>query len=127
MDVWGWIAVYAVGLTLLQLLVYRYLMNSGGSLTRRVGTPFGDGDGDRETSWVDGSPRSSGDDDGTAGRDRPSSRGLDAWPTERARASTDPQSRPQQTETEGRPCRHCGAVNEADATFTRCWNCAREL
>ena len=29
MDVWGWIVVYALGLTLLQLLVYRYLVNGG--------------------------------------------------------------------------------------------------
>ncbi|MFC7202892.1 hypothetical protein ACFQJC_05155 [Haloferax namakaokahaiae] len=29
MDTWGWIVVYALGLTLLQLLVYRYLVTSG--------------------------------------------------------------------------------------------------
>jgi hypothetical protein len=133
MDVWGWIAVYAVGLTLLQLLVYRYLLNSGGSLRRRVGTPFSDGDGERDASWMDGSSsppgdsgsaRSPGDDD-TAGRDVPSSRGLDAWPKERAHVASRPQPRP--AETDGRPCRHCGAVNEADQTFTRCWNCTSEL
>ncbi len=133
MDVWGWIAVYAVGLTLLQLLVYRYLLNNGGSLRRRVGTPFGEGDGDREASWMDGSSSPPGDsestrspeDDETAGREVPSSRGFDTWANERAHVAPEPPSRP--AETDGRPCQHCGAVNEADPTFTRCWNCTHEL
>lgn len=134
MDVWGWIAVYAVGLTLLQLLVYRYLLNSGRSLTQRVGSPFGD-ESDRDTSWVDGSSnptsnsnssRSSGDHDHRGGRDSPPSvRGLETWPQAPASvthpSSTDPSA------TDGRPCRHCGVVNELDTTFTRCWNCTREL
>ncbi|WP_136589611.1 DUF7577 domain-containing protein [Salinigranum halophilum] len=140
MDVWGWIAVYAVGLTLLQLLVYRYLLNSGGSLTRRVGTPFGDREGERDSSspWVEGSSGPAGDSgssppsshgDGTAGRDTPSPRGIDAWPQESAGVRRASETRPtsEAAPTDGRPCRHCGAVNETDTTFSRCWNCAREL
>lgn len=132
MDVWGWIAVYAIGLTLLQLLIYRYLLNSGRSLTRRVGSPFGDREGDGESSWMDGSssptsnPNSSGDHDGSGGRDSsPSARGIDTWP--QASASVPQPSRTDPSVADGRPCRHCGAVNESDTTFTRCWNCTQEL
>lgn len=154
MDVWGWIAVYAVGLTLLQLLVYRYLLNSGGSVTRRVGSPFGDRE-EGDSSLVDGSASPSNDsgsrsstgsssgsgsgsrlsstNDDTGGGESGSSRprGRDAWPEAPTGfhplgASTES---PETTDagTDGRPCRHCGAVNEADTTFTRCWNCAGEL
>lgn len=30
MDAWGWIVVYAIGLTVLQLAVYRYLLGGEG-------------------------------------------------------------------------------------------------
>jgi hypothetical protein len=134
MDVWGWIVLYAAGLTLLQLLVYRYLLNNRGSLTRRVGTPSGDaawsdrtadsragtpskdsssaGDGDRES----GSVPSSSPPDRSAGRSVPSLEDGGAW------------VEPKQLGVTGnRRCSHCGAENEPDATFTRCWNCTREL
>lgn len=132
MDVWGWIAVYAVGLTLLQLLVYRYLLNNGGSLSRRVGTPFSNGE--RETSWSNGSSGSSGS---SGQSDVPgSSRGPDGVgtraPTSDTRTvdempATEPTSRLAPDGTEGRSCPHCGAANESDETFTHCWNCTREL
>lgn len=126
MDVWGWIVVYAVGLTVLQLLVYRYLLNSGGSLTRRVGTPFGDGDGDSTVS--NGSSRQHGnrppDAPGDADRDATPSPapGVAAWPEEHPRVR-----RAEPVATDGRRCPHCGVENERDETFTRCWNCTGEL
>jgi hypothetical protein len=131
MDVWGWIAVYAVGLTVLQLLVYRYLLNSGGSLRRRVGTPFGDGESDGDDPWGrgrSGSPDPPGsrgtrpDQDGPPPRDAEPTRGVDAW---ERRAAPGAGRRP--GEGDGRTCPHCGTVNERDDTFSRCWNCAREL
>jgi hypothetical protein len=133
MDVWGWIAVYAVGLTLLQLLVYRYLLNNSGSLARRVGTPFGDGDG--ETSWSNGpsgggqpeSPPRSPETNAPGRRpDRSSGRPVDAWPP--AEVAEQRRGRPGDTgDTAGRTCRHCGAANESEEAFSYCWNCAREL
>jgi hypothetical protein len=134
MDVWGWIAVYAVGLTLLQLLVYRYLLNSNSSLTRRVGTPFGDRDGDGDRPWSNGSrgsgppestrsprpPDSSHDDrqNANAPTDR---RPVDAWP------AADTANAPDAPDGSGRTCRNCGATNESDETFSHCWNCAHQL
>jgi hypothetical protein len=130
MDVWGWIVVYAVGLTLLQLLVYRYLLNNGGSLTRRVGTPFGDGE--RDASVPNGSSGSSN----SSGSNGPSGAGdADGEPRVHSRRrhswARDDVHVPGQAggmdQTNARRCPHCGAENELDATFSRCWNCTREL
>jgi hypothetical protein len=130
MDVWGWIAVYAVGLTLLQLLVYRYLLNNGGSLSRRVGTPFSNGE--RETSWSNGSSGSSGR-SGQSETPRPP-QGPDGGGTRPSASNPRPGERPVRDTpgpapdgTDGRRCPHCGAANESDETFTHCWNCTREL
>jgi hypothetical protein len=132
MDVWGWIVVYAVGLTLLQLLVYRYLLNNGGSLTRRVGTPFGDGD--RETSFSNASSGSNSPSrrNGSAPRPGEVDAGADSGPATAAtdRRSRDPPASPDRADPDtprGRRCPHCGAENEADDAFSFCWNCAREL
>ncbi|WP_416840144.1 hypothetical protein [Haloferax sp. DFSO52] len=97
MDVWGWIVIYALGLTLLQLLVYRYLVN-GGEPT------MGDGvgrDSDRMDRYVHPEIASSFED--------------------RSRTSV------QVTPTGERICPECGATNEADTTFDLCWNCTRRL
>jgi ribosomal protein S14 len=136
MDVWGWIVVYAVGLTVLQLLVYRYLLNNGGSLTRRVGTPFGDGDRDaplsNRSSGSNGSARqpgspSSGEVDPDGGS-VPSSV-LNSWSSDEAYVPRRP-DRDDAAESTGpghRRCPYCGAENEPDETFALCWNCTREL
>ena len=132
MDAWGWIAVYAVGLTVLQLLVYRYLVQNGGSLTRRVGTPFGDTSVSNRSSGASGqsSRRGRGSPDPNQNRTPPGA--LDAWPREddggpqrgdRTRANEPPSA----DHEDGRACPHCGAMNEADETFSLCWNCARDL
>lgn len=136
MNVWGWIVLYAAGLTLLQLLIYRYLLNNRGSLTRRVGTPSGDGDAawsDRTSDSREGSPpkgsSSAGDGDGKSGSipsssppDRPAGRGVPSL--EDGTAPVEPKH---PEAGENRRCPHCGAENEPDGTFTRCWNCTREL
>jgi ribosomal protein S14 len=131
MDVWGWIVVYAVGLTLLQLLVYRYLLNNGGSVTRRVGTPFGEND--RDTSWSSSSgsnPSQSNGPSSRTGEDADGgtvpARSLDAWPRS-DQHDRHAASEPARTSAGSRRCRHCGVENESDETFTLCWNCAREL
>ena len=138
MDVWGWIVLYAAGLTLLQLLVYRYLLNNRGSLTRRVGTPSGDGEGDvawsnrtsdsRETSRPSSSS-SAGDGD-REDRSIPSSSPPHRSPGRSIPSLEDGGGliEPEHVGAAGnRRCPHCGAENEDDETFTRCWNCARGL
>jgi hypothetical protein len=122
MDIWGWIVVYAVGLTVLQLLVYRYLLNNGGSMTRRVGTPFREDD--RDASWSNGpgsNPSRKGPTSGPGDdveRDSTSTPALDARSYVDARTPDD---------AGDRRCPHCGAENEPDEAFSHCWNCARAL
>lgn len=107
MEVWGWILVYAVALTLLQVLVYRYLW--------RREDPFA---GEGYTQWHD--------------RTRSRARGGTGPDADRE-TSTTPSTTPKppradpRPETGERPCHHCGAINETDTTFTRCWNCAERL
>lgn len=104
MDVWGWLAVYVVGLVAFQLLVFRYMHNGeevdgrtspggahvGGSTHERVGK-FDDGAED------DAAPSGS----------------VGAGPVAEAGAT--------------RRCSRCGAQNEPDRTFSLCWNCAARL
>ncbi|AHZ23044.1 hypothetical protein E6P09_01895 [Haloferax mediterranei ATCC 33500] len=97
MDVWGWIVIYALGLTLLQLLVYRYLLN-GGEPT--IGDSSGR-DSDRSERYV-----------------HPE---IAASFEERSRTGV------QTTPTGERICPNCGAENEADTTFDLCWNCTRRI
>ncbi|KAB1193095.1 MULTISPECIES: DUF7577 domain-containing protein [Haloferax] len=97
MDVWGWIVIYALGLTLLQLLVYRYLVN-GGEPTMSDGTGR---DADRMDRYVHPEIAASFDD--------------------RSRMGV------RTTPTGERICPECGAENEADTTFDLCWNCTRRL
>jgi hypothetical protein len=106
MDAWGWIVVYAIGLTVLQLLVYRYLLSDREDV--RYEPAFGESD---ETATPDSSTRA----------------------TRRARDPVGPPRRPTDARGRGgrppdaRLCPHCGAENEPDRTFDRCWNCAERL
>jgi hypothetical protein len=112
MDEWGWVVVYAVGLALLQVLVYRYLWRRGGSPA-----------GESVRRWYD-EPRQRAD-----ARSQSRSRPRSGRPPVEAVApdeAVDPRSGPP-TEADGRRCPHCGAENEPDATFDRCWNCATRL
>lgn len=99
MDVWGWIVVYALGLTVVQLLVYRYLTTDNQPF-ERVGT---------STANVDGR---------TERRRSTEPRRLDA---------SAPDAWERTTEGAGRLCPYCGAENEVEAAYTRCWNCTRHL
>lgn len=97
MDVWGWLIVYAVGLGVLQLLVYRYLADDGVTEGRRHFSRSYVDPNRRGDPRLDGLGESAGDD--------------------ARRADIE----------DGRHCPHCGAMNEADAVFSRCWRCTRRL
>jgi hypothetical protein len=106
MDVWGWILVYAVGLALLQVLVYRYLWQQGGSLAGEA--PFSSDTRPDESR-----------------RPRP----RDALPTREADSWLD-MHREEEQEPAGsaiRRCPNCGADNELDQTYTYCWNCVTRI
>lgn len=97
MDAWGWIAVYAIGLTVLQLVVYRYLLDGGEG-----------GDASNGESHVRTAPR-----------------GSDAVGVPRLHA-TESRDGASDGPT-ARLCPRCGVENEPDRTFDRCWNCAGRL
>jgi hypothetical protein len=100
MEVWAWLTVYLVGFALLQLVLYRYF-RQGGSGEQPAGSPNNHGmgaDAGRDP-WVD-SPREQAD-------HAPDSTPGDA--------------------SGGVRCKHCGAVNESEATFTYCRECAQPL
>ncbi|ADQ66084.1 hypothetical protein C499_10164 [Halogeometricum borinquense DSM 11551] len=107
MEAWGWIVVYAIGLTILQLLVYRYLLNNGGE----VGYDGVVGDSDDRP---DG-PVAHGGERGSIGR------------SPRLVASPNAPANERDDQSTGRYCPHCGSENEPDHTFDRCWNCANRL
>jgi hypothetical protein len=140
MNAWGWIVAYAVGLVILQVLVYRYLWRRSG--------PIG---GDESGRWRAGGrdqgdvgPRAGtrdpvgGDEIYDRGRERASDRGVDPS-TEEGPGDRDrpPEADPSWVPgagaeagagtPSGRTCSHCGAVNEPDRTFDRCWNCTEPL
>ncbi|RDI72079.1 DUF7577 domain-containing protein [Halopelagius longus] len=103
MDAWGWIVVYAIGLTVLQLVVYRYLLDGDEGVQGGFG-----GDGDDAESHARTAPR-----------------GRDAVGVSRLQATEawDRESGP----SDARVCPRCGVENEPDRTFDRCWNCAGRL
>lgn len=105
MDAWGWIVVYAIGLTVLQLVVYRYLLRGDDGV--QYETKFGS-DGDDADSRVRTAPR---------GRDAVSISRLqrtESWDGE-------------SNQSDARVCPRCGVENEPDRTFDRCWNCTGRL
>ncbi|MFC6823947.1 DUF7577 domain-containing protein [Halopelagius fulvigenes] len=105
MDAWGWIVVYAIGLTVLQLVVYRYLLSDDEGVTYEGG--FGSDGEDAES------------------RARTAPRGRDAVGVSRLQA-TEAWDR-EQTRSDARVCPRCGVENEPDRTFDRCWNCTSRL
>lgn len=102
MEAWGWIIVFAVGLTALQLLLYRHLADDGNVPGEARGLVGNGDDSNRTTPNPEGSSdfRSA-----TLGRR-----------VDRGRESGD-----------GRRCPQCGAENEAEPAYSRCWNCARRI
>ena len=124
MDIWGWIVVYAIALTVLQLLVYRYLSNRGGGTLADGSGMFGrDSDAER----LDYADRSLVNDSSSTGpqTDRRSELGTHPEPGNRYGAPVR-QDGPD-ADVEGRRCPHCAAVNEPDTTFSLCWNCTQRL
>ena len=102
MEAWGWIVVFVVGLTALQLLLYRYLAGGGNVPGEARGLMSNGDDSNRTTP----NPERSGD-FRTATLGRRVDRGRDAG--------------------DGRQCPQCGAENEAEQAYSRCWNCARRI
>jgi len=112
MDVWGWVIVYAIALALLQLLLYRVFVDNGESVADRGALPrrdAEDADADRGARRVDP-------------------------PRERFEAlvgnsmGPHPDAEPLVADPDGRRvCPRCGAENEPDAEFDRCWNCTNRL
>jgi hypothetical protein len=117
-GLWSWIAVYAVGLVVLQVLVYRYLWRRQGSVatdyTALREERFGDRDGPRP-----GEPARSGE----------SARSGEAARTTEPRRpeSASRVENPAAADGSGRFCPHCGVENESESAFRLCWNCASRL
>ena len=107
MELWGWLIGYVVLFAFLHLLLY-YVYVQGG-----------DGDSTGSPSFADpnrANPRTS------AGRDHyPGTSGDVDDP--------DDLEDDHELEFEGETirCPHCGVRNEADQTFTYCWNCISSL
>ncbi|SEH16459.1 hypothetical protein SAMN04487967_2640 [Natronorubrum sediminis] len=107
MELWGWLIGYVVLFTLLHLLLY-YVYVKGDS-DERAGSP----------SFAD------------PNRTSPHrSSGPDRYPR-RADDLDDPDDLEEECDLEfdgeTMRCPHCGARNEADQTFTFCWNCISML
>ncbi|WP_306053724.1 DUF7577 domain-containing protein [Natronococcus wangiae] len=105
MELWGWLIGYVALFALLHLLLYYVYV-------RRE-----DGEGVQSPSFTD------------AGRTQSrSSPGSDRYPHAPDGAS-DPEELEDGIEFDGETirCPHCGARNEADQTFTYCWNCISAL
>ncbi|WP_129112807.1 zinc ribbon domain-containing protein [Halegenticoccus tardaugens] len=120
MDIWGWIVVYAVGLAVLQLLVYRYLWNRDEPFAERG----------RPTSEREASDREPLDDRGRHERARRERiRREQADPLGRAMWRAPLESPPNAGDEPAavRRCPHCGEENEPDPAFTFCRNCAQRL
>ncbi len=108
MELWGWVLLYVLAFTLLQLLVYRYLRRSSDS-----GVP---------------GPAVSGDPEYRAGDPRPP-RELDRHdksPTDGTDERTGAGESNPTDEGQVR-CPHCRTINDRDSMFTYCEQCVRPL
>jgi hypothetical protein len=114
MEVWSWILVYAAALILLQILVYRYLWRQREPLA-----------GEGYSQWHDRARSRASN----HRREREeAARRRRARAAEAAESEGDPSPPPAGNAGDGgRTCHHCGARNEADGAFTRCWNCAERI
>ncbi|MFC4247181.1 hypothetical protein ACFOZ7_09240 [Natribaculum luteum] len=99
MELWGWLVGYVILFALLHLLLY-YFYARDESDEQSLSPSFADGNraGARYSSSPDGYPGSSDEVD------------------------SDPEF-----DGETIRCPHCGVRNEADQTFTYCWNCISTL
>ncbi|WP_255170644.1 DUF2797 domain-containing protein [Natrononativus amylolyticus] len=107
MELWGWLIGYVALFALLHLVLYYVYVRRENS------------DGAPAPSFADGNHFSS----------HPSS-GADGYSGPRDGPEEDDPSTLERTlEFDGETirCVHCGARNEADQTFTYCWNCISSL
>ncbi|QSX00052.1 DUF7577 domain-containing protein [Haloterrigena alkaliphila] len=107
MELWGWLVGYVALFALLHLLLYYMYVRRG------------DSDGAGSASFADPDRVSP-----------PTSPGPDRYPAavDDVDDSDDPEE-DHELEFEGETirCPHCGVRNEADQTFTYCWNCVSSL
>ncbi|SEW16193.1 DUF7577 domain-containing protein [Natrinema salifodinae] len=108
MELWGWLIGYVALFALLHLLLY-YLY------ARR------DEDGERAPSLAD--PNRAGI-QSSPGPDRYPRASDDLGDADQAEADDDHDL---EFDGETMRCPHCGVRNEADQTFTYCWNCISTL
>ena len=109
MELWGWLVGYVVLFALLHLLLYYVYVR--GDNSENVGSAS------------------------FAGPDRaspPTSHGPDRYPAasddvDDPEASEDDIDHDLEFDEETIHCPHCGVPNEADRTFTYCWNCISAL
>jgi hypothetical protein len=118
-GVWVWIVVYAVGLALLQVLVYRYLWQRGGSPAGEAPRRWHD-DPRQRPDRRPGTDSGSGSDGQSGGESRA---GADVRSVESPYSGTLHGATP----SDARLCPHCGVENEPDTAFSHCWNCAGRL
>ena len=126
MEGWVWLLVYAALFALLHLVLYRYYLRRGGDAqSASQGASHGEYTGSRSSRGRDRSS-SGGRDGGTDRRSGGSSPSDD--PRETGRASegdrSDDFDQPHHdVDGETIECPRCGAVNDADRTYTYCWRC----
>ncbi len=102
MELWGWLVAYLILFALLHLVVYTFYANRKGDEGR-------ENDGRTPPpSLTDGS-----------GTGVPYSAGPDGYPST--------EDHDHDVDGESVSCPHCGAPNDADRTFTYCWNCISTL
>ncbi|ELY47583.1 DUF7577 domain-containing protein [Natronorubrum sulfidifaciens] len=104
MELWGWLVGYVLLFALLHLLLYVFYARGDDD----VGSP----------SFVEPnhtSPRTSA--------------GSDRYPGSADDVDPDDETDDNDLEFDGETmrCPHCGVRNEADQTFTYCWNCISSL
>lgn len=110
MDRWGWLVGYVLLFAVLHLLLYYfYVRREDGGQT---GTPSLV-DGDQTGTYYSSSAETAFDQDADRGDVDTETEGeLEVTVT---------------IEGESIRCPHCGVENEADRTFTYCWNCITAL
>ncbi|PCR92421.1 DUF7577 domain-containing protein [Natrinema ejinorense] len=107
MELWGWLIGYVVLFALLHLLLYYLYVRRGDEESERTPSLA-----DPNRTRMQSAP----------GPDRYPRRGDDFGDVDRVDDDREPEFDGKTTR-----CPHCGARNEADQTFTYCWNCISGL
>lgn len=106
MEIWGWLIGYVILFALLHLVLYYFYA---------------------QRSDDNGSPRRSVTDRNGAKAPSRYSSSPDSHPGRADDFENEPEATGLESETETVRCPHCGTRNEADRTFTYCWNCVSTL